>query len=133
MNTSNRTILGIICAAILVGLLIWSMPTYKIEPKGIVLPYENVKAPFNGSVAIYDQFTAPFSVQKIGFISVMYHTPSQTAADQQIVINAAKEMARQAGGEGIIVSLIGHTLSGTPAPMAALVLRGEIIVPGNKS
>ena len=63
----------------------------------------------------------------------MYHTPSQSAEDQQVIVNAAKEMARKAGANGIVISLMGHTLQGTPAPMAALVLRGEVIAVDGKS
>jgi len=117
MNTTNRTLLGIILAAIVTLIVIWTMPLYKIEPKGIVLPVDGPKTPFKGSVGQYGLLTAPFSSTTIGTISVEFHTLDFSTKNQEVLINSAKKLAAAAGGSGLVIEQILHTGNGTPAPM----------------
>jgi len=125
MTSLARAAIGIIVGIIIVLLIIWSMPLYKHEARGIVLPVDGYETAYQGAVQLYDKINAPFGATKVGSITVMYHTTTQSQNDINTVATKAKQLAAAAGGNGI-VAVVGFS-AGQPAPLQVAILKGQVI------
>lgn len=127
MNAILRSIISFIVAIIGMSIVYLSMHTYEINPKGVVLPAtDKIYKPYLGNVMIYSSLTAPFNATNIGKISIEYHNINFTPDSENKIIEKAKILAAQAGGNGLIIS-IGHSDKSTPSFLQVLVLRGTVI------
>ncbi len=127
MSNSRRAWMAAVVGIVVLLLVILTMPPYRIEPKGIVLPMQLDNAPYFGSVSFYEQSTVPNQAKVLGSISLLYHTPKDTRAEQQTIIAAAQQMSAKAGGDGLLISQLGHTYASTPSAMAVMILRGSVL------
>ncbi len=111
--------------------LIASMPTYPIVARGIILPMVPPPAtptPSTQPIALYNsQLSAPYPYQTLGWVNVEYHSATETEDAQKRVIKLAEKLARQQGGNAILVNEFGHTMSSVPKPLSIEILQGAII------
>lgn len=127
MNATLRSVISFIVAMICTTLVYLSMKTYEINPKGVVLPNtDKIYQPYQGNVTIYSSLTAPFNATVIGNISIEYHNVHFTPEAENKVIEKAKYLAAQAGGNGLIIS-IGHSVKSTPSFLQVIALQGAVI------
>ena len=127
MNATLRSIISFFISAICMTLVYLSMHTYEINPKGVVLPNtDKMHLPYQGNVTIYSPLTAPFNASVIGNISIEYHNVNFTPDAEKKIIEKAKHLAAQAGGNGLIIS-IGHSVKSTPSFLQVLMLQGTVI------
>lgn len=127
VSHSGRAWIAFVAAAVVTIATIMTMPRYNVSPKGIVLPLNGHHAAFLGRVSVFDRATLPLDVKTIGAISLLYHSERDTPAAQQAVMQAARQMAAVAGGDGLMIFQMGHTYPGTPSAMAVMVLRGSVV------
>lgn len=126
MNINIRTIIATLTALIVIACIYLTMPTIKIKPQGIVLPAETLTAPHSGDVTLYDSGDAPLGSQELGFISVEYHVTHLSNQLNQLIIEKAKTLAANAGGDGLVYNL-GHSVGKQSSPMKMIVLKGYVV------
>lgn len=126
MSVTLRSIISLLIAIIIVGAVYASMPSYQLAPQGIVLPANGNKPPYKGDVKLYSSSEAPLDSENIGNISVEYHSTTISPEAQTRLINKAKVLAAQAGGNGLLFSM-GQTIASTPSSLAISVLQGVVI------
>lgn len=113
MNATVRSIISFIISIMCVAIVYLSMKTYEINPKGVVLPAtDKIYKPYSGNVTIYSSLTAPFNATVIGNISIEYHNIHFSQDAETKAIEKTKNLAAQAGGNGLIIS-IGHSIKST--------------------
>ena len=128
MNATLRSIISFVVSVICMALVYLSMHTYEINPKGVVLPTtDKIYPPYQGNVTIYSSLTAPFNEIVIGKISIEYHNVHFTPDAENKVIEKAKYLAAQSGGNGLIISTIGHSVKSTPSFMQVIAFQGTVI------
>jgi hypothetical protein len=130
-HPSIRTMVVLLITLIIMGIIIWSMPPISIHPVGIFLPANSLKniAPESSlnTVNLYSPLTAPNHYDILGTVNIAYHTTTGTEEDAAIVQQYAQQLAANAGANGIIVKLFGHTMSNSPPALASQVLTGMAI------
>lgn len=126
MTLALRTIISVLISLMIMLIVYITMPNYFIEPRGMVLPINGFKKPYMGMVQAYSTFNSPFFPQKIGSITVEYHTHTNSLMDEEKVINYAKSLSAASGGNGIVFSL-GQSVPSTRSAMAMMVLQGDVI------
>lgn len=127
MNATLRSIISFIVSAICITLVYLSMHTYEINPKGVVLPTtDKIRIPYQGKVYLYSSLTEPFNATDIGNISIEYHNIHFSPDAENKVIEKAKYLAAQAGGNGLIIST-GHSVKSTPSFLQVIALQGTVI------
>lgn len=126
MNTTIRTIIATATALIVIAAIYFSMPIVKIKPQGIVLPAETLTGHYSGDVKLYDSGDAPIGSRELGFISVEYHVTHLSNQLNQLIIEKAKTLAANAGGDGLVYNL-GHSVGKQSSPMKMIVLKGYVV------
>lgn len=127
MSNARRAWIAALIAMIVLVLVIITMPPYNVDPKGIVLPLQGKQAPYFGQVNIYEKLTTPANTEKLGSISLLYHTPKDTYVEQQVIVAAAKHLVAKAGGNALLIEQMGHTYPDMPSAMAVMILRGAVL------
>ncbi|WP_423064052.1 hypothetical protein [Candidiatus Paracoxiella cheracis] len=128
-EAGKRTTISIIVAFIVVVIVYFLVPSKPDKPAGIVLPTGQLMAPVDAqSVSFLNEGTLPVGYKAIGHVSVMLHSVKPTPQEQTALLQYAQQLAGKVGANGIIVSLVGHTLSGgVPSSQAAYVFRGTAV------
>jgi hypothetical protein len=128
-STRNLICLGLIAIGIFAAYLF--LPAKNFSPKGIVLSPVANQTPFPDpqQVAIYNHQPAT-SYRNLGIVTVTLAYNKQAssnrlAQDQQRIVDYARKLAAQAGGNGIIT--YGAMAEPGPANSISMRLTGEVI------
>lgn len=127
MSSSRRALIATLAGIVVLVFVILSMPPFDVSPKGIVLPIDGYQPANFRSVELYNKGNAPWNAKDLGSISLLYHTTQDSSVEQQTVLEVARQMTALAGGNGLLITQMGHTYPGTPEAMAVIVLRGSVI------
>mgnify|MGYP001307591029 CR=1 FL=1 len=126
MSLFRRVTVSLLVGLALVLAVYWLMPRYPFEAQGVVLPTAAHFPAYDGDVQLFSPGFAPPSAIKLGTISVQLHDQVATPESAQQLVTKAKQLARSAGGNGIVASM-AHTIASTPKIESMSLLQGDVI------
>lgn len=129
MSHTQGSWAAILLALIATILISWTTPSRLATPQGIVLPTQgNLRAPIlPNQVNVFDTNSAPNSYRTLGQITVQLHTTDPSSDNEDTVLDYAKQLAAQAGGNGLILTGGGYTAD-APAALAMQVVIGLVVL-----
>lgn len=124
---SPRVIISVLIALIAVAILLWLTPNQASVPHGIFLPGK-ISRPASNNFDVPLYINAPDNYQRLGLVRIVRHYSADNSqlAEQQIV-DLARQMAAQAGANGIIVEFFAHSPPDTASSQAVYQFSGIAI------
>jgi len=115
----EANMIALLIAIIVFAVLYLLKPSYPFQPRGIILPMvqqlpDTSKLP----IKVYDSF--PINYKALAYVHAEAHTLNPNNADKQAMIGYAKQLAKKAGANGLVLqaNVYQGPGAGNPAPLA---------------
>jgi len=115
-------------AAIAFLIIYFISPAQDYTPHGIILP--TVKTPLTPGTAPVQVFqNAPYTSRQIADINLEMHSLKPNEAQENIMLDTAKEMAQKAGADGLVINIFAYegTSSDNPSVLAKYILQAKAV------
>lgn len=127
-NAHRRSYLALMIALAVVVIIYFLIPSIPDEPRGILLPTTKAMSAASPDQVTFYNSSLGYAYKKLGYINVQYHSVSPSPSSEEVLANYVKQLAATVGGNGVVISLFGHTLPGEVSrAQASYVFRGEVV------
>jgi len=128
-NPQQRLWVSVGIGLLAVIILLFTVPSHPLVPKGIILPAKKTLSPTAPADVLFYQGT-PGDNQKLGYISIELHVHKGQSPKQaeSAVLDKAKALAASVGANGVVVNQFFRTRAmSTPSALALYIFNGEAV------
>lgn len=130
----QQNMIYLFVALLVLGILLVLKPSHSFQPRGIILPLTQkplIASPLSTastrSVELFEYL--PYQAKRLAMINIEAHADKPTKAKQTKVLEYAKQLALQAGANGLVIHTFGFegASGGMPSALAKYILTADAI------